>query len=398
MTALPLEFAAMRSHLKQVQSVHHPAGTIYEAGWLTIGTGKRIRVALAESGPGNVPTAAETERAISFFKPHCALFVGVAGGVKDVNLGDVVCSTDVIGYESGKDESERFLTRGSMGKPASALVQVGKSVARNKGWEQWFPEHDPRRQKPPHAFVGSIGAGEKVVASNRSATFEFLKAHYSQILAVEMEGRGFLEATYVNHDVRAIVIRGISDLIEGKSEADASGSQEAAAAAASAFACQLLQVYFASRVFSRRSVVTFAIALLLIGLCINLLRAVWPADDPPKYDRTFLQFTQELIAAKAQGKVRDFIDRHKGRPFDNWTGIIKHINDRNNRPYYVVVPTPAISGDVPQIMAVFTAGFDATILEETEITFSGQIGDGVEAPLVITLEECKSAESKMPDD
>jgi len=54
-----------------------------------------------------------------------------------------------------------------------------------------------------------------------------------------MEGRGFLEATHAN-DVSSMVIRGISDLIRGKSHADAAGWQEVAAAHASAFAFQVL--------------------------------------------------------------------------------------------------------------------------------------------------------------
>ncbi|MDE5122417.1 MAG: phosphorylase, partial [Trichodesmium sp. St19_bin1] len=92
----------------------------------------------------------------------------------------------------------------------------------------------------PNVFVAPIAAGEKVVANKKSDLFEFLQQNYGDALAVEMEGRGILEAVHANQQVSGLIIRGISDLIDGKSRADKEGFQELAASHASAFAFQVL--------------------------------------------------------------------------------------------------------------------------------------------------------------
>jgi hypothetical protein len=55
-----------------------------------------------------------------------------------------------------------------------------------------------------------------------------------------MEGYGFFSAARANQQVDALIVRGISDLIDNKSKADAANSQEIAARHASAFAFEML--------------------------------------------------------------------------------------------------------------------------------------------------------------
>jgi nucleoside phosphorylase len=57
-----------------------------------------------------------------------------------------------------------------------------------------------------------------------------------------MEGHGFLRALHANQLVEALIVRGISDLIEGKDKADAANSQEIAAQHAAAFTFGLLSI------------------------------------------------------------------------------------------------------------------------------------------------------------
>ena len=104
LTALPLEYQAVRARLTFLQEETHPQGTVYELGKFLSGA-RAWEIGIVEIGPGNTRAAAEAERAIQYFQPDVILFVGVAGGIKDVALGDVVAATKVYAYESGKDEA-----------------------------------------------------------------------------------------------------------------------------------------------------------------------------------------------------------------------------------------------------------------------------------------------------
>ncbi len=235
LTALPVEYLAVRAHLSDLQEEMHPQGTIYERGKFAT-NGQGWEVGIVEIGAGNTGAAVEAERAISYFSPDVILFVGVAGGIKDVVIGDVVASTKVYGYESGRAE-QRFKPRPEIGLSAHGLVHRARAEARKGDWLQRL---SAVLEPTPRVFVAPIVAGEKVIASTQSEVFQFLRESYGDAVAVEMEGLGFLEAAQANSQVAAIVIRGISDLIDDKALADKVEAQELAAYHASAFAFNLL--------------------------------------------------------------------------------------------------------------------------------------------------------------
>jgi nucleoside phosphorylase len=172
--------------------------------------------------------------------PSLALFVRIAGGIKDVDIGDVVVATHIHGYERGRATAERFIARPDVGRSSYALGQRGRAVVQAA---KWTARIQAKRTKTPRGFVGPIAAGEKVVASDQADVAHFIREHYIDALAVEMEGRGFLEALHMNPNVAGIVIRGISDLLSGKKEADASGWQRGAAESAAALAFEILATH-----------------------------------------------------------------------------------------------------------------------------------------------------------
>ena len=241
LTALPVEYLAVRSHLVDLREEMHPQGTIYERGTFAA-NGQTWDVGIAEVGAGNAGAAVEAERAIAYFKPNVLFFVGIAGGIKDVEIGDVVAATDVYAYEIGKAEGQSFLTRPKTGSSAHTLVQRAKSEARK---EEWLQRLSKTEASQPRVFVAPIAAGEKVIASKESEIFKFIRASYNDAVAVEMEGFGFLQASFAYPEIQAIVIRGISDLIKDKnvdnpSKGTEDQRQKEASCNASAFAFEIL--------------------------------------------------------------------------------------------------------------------------------------------------------------
>lgn len=237
LTALGVEYQAVRDCLQNLHEETDSQGTVYERGKF-VANEWTWDVGIAEVGMGDVGAAVATKGAIEHFKPELIFFVGIAGGIKDVKIGDVVAARKIYGYESGKVR-EKFFPRPEVGRSAYALVSRAKAEVQRG---QWLKELNS--EPKPQAFVAPIAAGEKVIASKDSELFQFLRDNYSDAIAVEMEGAGFLTATFGYTNIKAIVIRGISDLIDGKNDDSVESEtirQERASRHASAFAFEMLK-------------------------------------------------------------------------------------------------------------------------------------------------------------
>jgi len=232
LTALNVETRAVLRHLSNARE-ETVRGTVFHVGRFD-----EWSVAVAECGEGNVQAAATVERGITHFQAEIALFVGVAGGIKDVSIGDALVSSKIYGYERGRDTSDGFKPRPVVNLPAYSLEQRARAIKLADDWRRRLNSSLPHTN--PQIYIGAIAAGEKVVASSAGNIAEFLKENYGDTLGVEMEGQGFLAGVHINMPVQGCVVRGISDLLDGKADADKAGSQERAADVASAVAFEIL--------------------------------------------------------------------------------------------------------------------------------------------------------------
>ncbi|MFF7372653.1 5'-methylthioadenosine/S-adenosylhomocysteine nucleosidase [Streptomyces tricolor] len=226
LTALPLEYAALRAYVPERQERVHDKGTRVEIGRLP---DSPWQLAISELGVGADRAAALTAQLIEWLHPEAVLFVGVAGSLKDdIEIGDVVVGTQVYEIHGGKQAHDGFKVRPRALPGSHALEQAARSAARD------LPE--------VRVHFAPIATGDVVLADARSGIARHIEAHYNDAGAIEMEGSGAAQAAHLSGQVDALVVRGISDRADRhKRRADAGGSQQRAAGHAATVTVALLR-------------------------------------------------------------------------------------------------------------------------------------------------------------
>ncbi|SEC72294.1 Nucleoside phosphorylase [Streptomyces sp. 2131.1] len=233
LTALNLEYQAVRQKLVSPQMHRHERGTRFEVGTVK---GASCRVALGLTSKGNNSAAVIAERAIQEFSPSAVLFVGVAGALWDATrLGDVVMASHVYAYHGGTSEDDGLKARPRVWEAPHGISQLASHLARLDDWADSNSGHEDA----PKVRFGAVAAGEIVQNSRISTEAKWIRQHYNDALAIEMEAAGVAQAGHLNGAPVAI-IRGISDRADGtKNSTDDRNWQPQAAANAAAFAIRL---------------------------------------------------------------------------------------------------------------------------------------------------------------
>ena len=234
LTPVEVEYKVVRQFLTGLRSKEID-GFEYELGHFS-GNFHNYSIVIRQTGSKNEDISLATEKIIQNFKPSIILLVGIAGGVKDVVIGDVVVGLKAYGYESGKETPEGTVIRPDVIPYDFQLIEKARTIARNQAWQ----ERISYSKKDIKVVFGPIASGNKVIASTESPIYKIIKKHFNDTTALEMEAIGFAKAVLPHRDIRTMNIRGISDLLDNKSKSDAEGTQEDAVHNAAAFAFELL--------------------------------------------------------------------------------------------------------------------------------------------------------------
>lgn len=235
LTALPLEYAAVRERLETTGERRAPSGARYCEGRV-IGQDIAWTVRVFETSMGNATAAAALARAARDFPPDLVVFSGIAGGLRGTEQkhGDVVIVEHVYNGEAGKssvnDEGESEFKARPMPMSAPAkLIEIARSIRR---------VHEPL---PPTFSIDltDLVSTESVEADPSNALAKRLKVAFDNVHAIDMETWGLYQGAR-HLDVPAIAVRGLSDLDGDKSRDDDANWQPVAARNAAAVALELL--------------------------------------------------------------------------------------------------------------------------------------------------------------
>jgi glycine C-acetyltransferase len=255
LTAIEEEYIQARSYLQEIKEVEAQDGTIIEEGFFLYDD-SRIIISLVKTGMGNIKSGIVSHIALNKIKPDYLLFVGIAGGIKDVEIGDVLVGEKFYYYENGKVK-DQFYARPESGNSAYRILQRATIESRKDDWKNACKQMCPTKSK---VVIGNIASGEKVVAAQDSSTFSpytIIKQHYNDAHAIDMESGGLITSSWVSSYPNLVVIRGISDLLVNKEESDSAGCRTWAINNAFGFAFHLIKKIYDSDKAKTACTITF---------------------------------------------------------------------------------------------------------------------------------------------
>lgn len=369
LTALDNEFEEVMHHVDRIDSITHPAGTVYTVGTFD-GGNTTWAIVVAPNGKRNVRTAILTERAIRFFEPDVLIFVGCAGGRKEIDFGDVVAAARVSDAEAGADTRQGFEGADQGNTIQYELEEKLRNLG--DGWKaraMILPKFNAINKTKFNAIkkkgklrVATIASGEKTQKAKNSRTAEYIGRASRDAVAIDTESQGFLTAAQMNNHRCAFIVRGISDKLADKSASKDEFKQPVATALASAVAFEFLAKH------TPHISLTSSTAIDAPGtaMILELLSHKFEVPKAPKRGRKKIKdnftmdfgpyadagFFAEVIAEKASGREPDEVDieilceiatvcQKAGYIETSWRFLLEALGRADNPPLSIAVKAHA---------------------------------------------------------
>lgn len=187
-----------------------------------------VDIVFVKSGIGKVNASCCAQILITKFEVDMVINVGIAGGLySELELGDIVVSTKVVQH----DFDITFF-----GNPRGEIEGTGRFFEADKKMVE-LVEKTFSKDLGIKMYFGTIATGDQFVGDNKH--YKFVRDEFDAY-AVEMEGAAIGQVCFLNN-VPFIIIRSISDTIEGNAEIDYPKFKDSSANNAAAIVAGLLK-------------------------------------------------------------------------------------------------------------------------------------------------------------
>ena len=209
--AMEEEVAILKEKMEDVRIIKKASMDFYE------GTLAGRKAVVVRSGIGKVNAGICAQILADVFSVEAIINTGIAGSLnKDINIGDIVLSTDVVQHDM--DATGFGYRKGQIPQMPVFFFNADDNLRRLAA--EVCKEVNPDIQ----VFEGRIASGDQFVCDqdvkNRIVS-EF------SAYATEMEGAAIGQAAYLN-EIPFLVVRAISDKADGSAQMDYSEFEKAA--------------------------------------------------------------------------------------------------------------------------------------------------------------------------
>lgn len=209
--AMEEEVAILKEKMEDVRIIKKASMDFYE------GTLAGKKAVVVRSGIGKVNAGICAQILADMFSVEAIINTGIAGSLnKDINIGDIVVSTDVVRHDM--DATGFGYRKGQI--PQMPVFFFNADERLRKLAVKVCSEVNPDIQ----VFEGRIASGDQFVCDQDVK--DGIVSEFSAY-ATEMEGAAIGQAAYLN-DVPFLVIRAISDKADGSAQMDYSEFEKAA--------------------------------------------------------------------------------------------------------------------------------------------------------------------------